>query len=151
MSEKNSFDFFQTLLQYRRIIAFGLCLLGLAIIDLVIGSSLPFWIAPLILGIIAGVIVGYAQAGIFSALGSMAGRLLSIIIMIFTKPGLLETSDLFLAAIGDVLGAPLPPGALTIVLLSVVICGLFGLFGGLAGGSATKIVLNFMESQQAET
>lgn len=151
MSENTSNDFFQILLQYRKIIAFSLCLLGLAILDLLIGSSLPFWLAPLILGLVAGIIVGYAQAGIFSALGSMIGRLLSILIMVFTKPGLLETSDLFLAAIGDVLGAPLPPGALIVVLLSVVICGLFGLLGGLAGGSATKLVLNFMESQRAET
>ncbi len=151
MSEKNSDDFFQILLQYRRIIAFGLCLLGQTILDLLIGSSLPFWMTPLILGIVAGVIVGYAQAGIFSALGSMVGRLVSILIMVFTKPGLLETSDLFLAAIGDVLGAPLPPGALIVVLLSVIICGIFGLLGGLVGGSATRIVLNFMESQQSET
>ena len=148
MSEKNYFDYIQSLLQYRRSIAFALSLLGVCIIDLTVAANLPFWLTPLLVGIIAGVIIGSAQAGLFAALGTMVGRFVSIIIMVLTTPGMLKTADLFLAAIGDVLGAPLPSGSLIVVLLSVIICGLFGLFGGLAGGSATKLTKTIMESRE---
>lgn len=146
MSEKNALDYLNSILQYRRSIAFGLSLIAIAIMDLTIASSLPFWLGPLILGIIGGIIIGSASAGLFTGLGALVGRFLSLLIMILTMPGLLKTLDLFLAAIGDVLGAPLPPGSLVITLLSVLICGLFGLFGGFVGGSTTALVRYFRES-----
>ena len=151
MSEKTYLDYLQTLLQHRQSIAFALSLICVAILDLTIASSLPFWLTPLMLGIIGGIIIGSAHAGLFTGLGTLIGRFVSILIMILTMPGLMETLDLFLAAIGDVLGQPLPPGSLIVVLLSVVICGLFGCLGGLAGGSATKIVQILVESQQEKT
>ncbi|MFX0120809.1 MAG: hypothetical protein ACFE9A_15600, partial [Candidatus Hodarchaeota archaeon] len=75
----------------------------------------------------------------------------SILLMILTIPGLMRTLDLFLAAIGDVLGAPLPPGSLIMILLSSVICGIFGLLGGLIGGSGVKITLGILESREVGT
>lgn len=151
MSEKKYLDYLQTLLQHRQSIAFALSLIGVAILDLTIASSLPFWLTPLMLGIIGGIIIGSAHAGLFTGLGTLTGRFVFILIMILTMPGLMETLDLFLAAIGDVLGQPLPPGSLIVVLLSVGICGLFGCLGGLTGGSATKIVRILVESQQEKT
>ncbi len=140
-------EYIHTLLEYRRSIAFAISLIGVTIIDLTIASSLPFWLSPLILGIIGGIIIGSASASLFTGLGTLVGRFVSILIMILTMPGLLKTLDHFLAAIGDVLGAPLPPGSLIIILLSSVICGLFGLLGGLVGGSATKITKSLLEEE----
>ncbi|MHA2408428.1 MAG: hypothetical protein ACXACA_08675 [Candidatus Ranarchaeia archaeon] len=140
-------EYIHTILEYRRSIAFAIGLIGVTIIDLTIASSLPFWLNPLILGIIGGIIIGAANAGLFTGLGTLVGRFVSILIMILTMPGLIETLDYFLAAIGDVLGAPLPPGSLIIILLSSVICGLFGLLGGLVGGSATKITKFLLEEE----
>ncbi|UCE12792.1 MAG: hypothetical protein JSV04_11430 [Candidatus Heimdallarchaeota archaeon] len=150
MSEKGVLDYVKTILQYRRAIAFGLSLIVTTIIDLTIPTTLPFWLSPLMLGIIGGFIVGSASAGLFTGLGTLVGRFVSILIMILTMPGLLRTLDLFLLAIGDVLGASLPPGSLIIILLSVLICGLFGLFGGITGGSVTVLVQYFRESSVKE-
>ncbi len=136
------------ILQHPRLIAFIIALIGMIVIDLTIASSLPFWLIPFILGIIGGIIIGSASAGLFTGLGTLAGRVVSILIMILTTPGLMETLDYFLAAIGDVLGAPLPPGSLIIILLSSIICGLFGLLGGLIGGSATEITKILLEERK---
>ncbi|UCG90008.1 MAG: hypothetical protein JSU57_05975 [Candidatus Heimdallarchaeota archaeon] len=148
MSEKTYQDYLQTFLQYRRTIAFGLSVIGVGVIDLTVATYLPFWLSPVLFGIIAGIIIGSAYAGLFAALGAMVGRLISIIIMVLTMPGALKTADLFLAAIGDVLGAPLPPGSIIVVLLSIIICGLFGLLGGFTGGSATKITKIMLEDRK---
>lgn len=137
------------ILKYKRSIAFIISLMGMIIIDLTIASSLPFWLSPLILGIIGGIIIGSAYAGLFTGLGTLAGRFVSILIMILTTPGLIETLNYFLAAIGDVLGAPLPPGSLVIILLSSVICGLFGLLGGLLGGSGTRLTRLLLKEEVA--
>ncbi|MFX1286616.1 MAG: hypothetical protein ACFFB5_23470 [Promethearchaeota archaeon] len=136
------------ILQYPRSIAFIIALIGVIVIDLTIASSLPFWLIPLIFGIIGGIIIGSASAGLFTGLGTLAGRVVSILIMTLTTPGLMETLNYFLAAIGDVLGAPLPPGSVVIILLSSIICGLFGLLGGLIGGSATEITKILLEERK---
>ncbi|MFX0206936.1 MAG: hypothetical protein ACFFDT_13195 [Candidatus Hodarchaeota archaeon] len=148
MSETN-FSNIKTVLEDRRSIALGIGLLGVFFLDISFASFLPFWLIPLALGIIGGIIIGSAYGGLFTGLGTLAGRLLSILLMILTVPGLSKTFDYFLAAIGDVLGAPLPPGSLIILLLSSVICGLFGLLGGLIGGSATKITNQLIEKEEA--
>lgn len=145
MNEKTILDYLNTILEYRRTIAVVLSLVGVIIIDLSIASSLPFWLPPLVLGIIGGIILGTACAGLFIGMGTLIGRFVSILIMILTMPGLLRTLDLFLAAIGDVLGAPLPPGSLIVILLSSVISGLFGLLGGIIGGSATNLTKGLLE------
>jgi len=151
MSDKNNLDFLKTMLEYHQTIAFTVSVIGVVIIDLTIASSLPFWLPSLVVGIVGGIIIGSSRAGLFTGLGTLVGRFTSILIMILTMPGLLSTLDLFLAAIGDVLGAPLPPGSLIVILLSVIICGLFGLFGGLASGSATKLTKTIMDSREVGT
>ncbi|MHA2246205.1 MAG: hypothetical protein ACXADY_14670 [Candidatus Hodarchaeales archaeon] len=151
MNEKTNQDFLSIIIEYRQIIAFAVSVIGVFIIDLTIASSLPYWLPSLVLGIVGGIIIGSSRAGLFTGLGTLVGRFASILIMILTMPGLLSTLDLFLAAIGDVLGAPLPPGSLIVILLSVVICGLFGLFGGLASGSATKLTKTIMDSREVRT
>jgi hypothetical protein len=145
VSEKTTLDYINTVLEYRRIIVISISLVGIVLLDLTISSSLPFWLPPFVFGIIGGIIIGTAGAGLLTGLGTLIGRFISISIMILTMPGLLRTLDLFLAAIGDVLGAPLPPGSLFVILLACVICGLFGLLGGLVGGSATKLTRDFLE------
>ncbi|MFX0122448.1 MAG: hypothetical protein ACFFAE_02340 [Candidatus Hodarchaeota archaeon] len=144
-------EYINTILEYRRSIAFTIVLFGVAITDLTITYSLPFWMSPILFGIIGGIIIGSAYAGVFTALGALTGRFVSILIMVLTMPGLIETLDFFLAAIGDVLGAPLPPGSLIIILLSSVICGLFGLLGGLLGGSVTHITKLFLKEEEVES
>ncbi len=151
MSDKNNLKILKTILEYHQTIVFTVSVIGVVLIDLTIASSLPFWLHPLFMGIIGGIIIGSSRAGLFAGLGSLVGRFVSILIMFFTMPGLLSTFDLFLAAIGDVLGAPLPPGSLIVVLLSVIICGLFGLFGGLASGSATKLTKTILDSREVGT
>lgn len=148
MNEKTNRDFLSTIIEYRQIIAFAVSVIGVLIIDLTIASSLPFWLPSLVVGIVGGIIIGSSRAGLFTGLGTLVGRFVSILIMIMTMPGLLSTLDLFLAAIGDVLGAPLPPGSIIVVLLSIIICGLFGLLGGLTGGSATKITKIMLEDRK---
>ncbi len=149
MSERTLEIDIRKILKYKRSIAFIISLMGMIVIDLTIASSLPFWLSPLILGIIGGIIIGSAYAGLFTGLGTLAGRFVSILIMILTTPGLMETLNYFLAAIGDVLGAPLPPGSLVIILLSSVICGLFGLLGGLLGGSGTRLTRLLLKEEVA--
>lgn len=151
MSDKTNLNFLKTILEYHQTIAFTVSVIGVVIIDLTIASSLPFWLPSLVVGIVGGIIIGSSRAGLFTGLGTLVGRFTSILILILTTPGILRTLDLFLAAIGDVLGAPLPPGSLIVVLLSVIICGVFGLFGGLAGGSATKLIKTIMESREVGT
>ena len=149
MSE-TKFNKIQTVLEDRRSIAFGISLLGVFFLDISFASFLPFWLIPLALGIIGGIIIGSAYGGMFTGLGTLIGRLISISLMMLTVPGLSRTVDYFLAAIGDVLGTPLPPGSLIILLLSSVICGVFGLLGGLLGGSATKITKFLLEKEEVE-
>ncbi len=151
MNEKTNLDFLTIIIEYRQIIAFAVSVIGVVLIDLTIASSLPFWLHPLFVGIIGGIVIGSSRAGLFTGLGTLVGRFTSILIMILTMPGLLSTLDLFLAAIGDVLGAPLPLGSLIVILLSVIICGLFGLFGGLASGSATKLTKTILDSREVGT
>ena len=151
MSDKTNLNFLKTILEYHQTIAFTVSVIGVVIIDLTIASSLPFWLPSLVVGIVGGIIIGSSRAGLFTGLGTLVGRFTSILILILTTPGILRTLDLFLAAIGDVLGAPLPPGSLIVVLLSVIICGVFGLFGGLAGGSATKLIKTIMEPREVGT
>ncbi|UCG03260.1 MAG: hypothetical protein JSW11_04565 [Candidatus Heimdallarchaeota archaeon] len=150
MSE-TSFKYLYTILDNRRSVAFVVGLIGVFILDISIASFLPFWLSPLILGVIGGIIIGSARASLFTGLGTLVGRFMSILTMILTVPGLLETLDYFLAAIGDVLGASLPPGSLMIIFLSSVICGLFGFLGGLVGGSATKITRLLLEKEEVDT
>jgi hypothetical protein len=148
---KTNFNNIKTALEDRRSIAFAISLLGVFFLDISFASFLPFWLIPLALGLIGGIIIGSAYGGLFTGLGTLAGRLLSILLMMLTVPGLSRTFDYFLAAIGDVLGAPLPPGSLIVLLLSGFICGVFGLLGGLLGGSATKITKFLLEKEEVET
>ena len=142
------FKSIKTALEDRRSIAFMIGLIGVFFLDISIASFLPFWLSPLILGVIGGIIIGSAHAGLFTGLGTLVGRFISILTMILTMPSLSETFDYFLAAIGDVLGAPLPPGTLIIIILSSLICGMFGLLGGLIGGSVTKITNILLEKEE---
>jgi len=135
----------QTALEDRRSISFLIGLIGVFFLDISIASFLPFWLSPLILGVIGGIIIGSAYAGLFTGLGTLTGRFISILTMFLTMPSLSETFDYFLTAIGDVLGAPLPPGTLIIIILSSLICGMFGLLGGLVGGSAIKLTNLLLE------
>ncbi|MFX1506471.1 MAG: hypothetical protein ACFFDC_10190 [Promethearchaeota archaeon] len=141
----------QAILTDQRSIAFLIGLIGVFFLDISIASFFPFWLTPLILGIIGGIIVGSARAGLFTGLGTLVGRFVSILLVLLTVPGMLETLDYFLAAIGDVLGAPLPPGSLIIMVLSSIICGLFGLLGGFLGGSATRITKFLLETEEVDT
>ncbi|MFX1533826.1 MAG: hypothetical protein ACFFDI_06290 [Promethearchaeota archaeon] len=141
-------DILQKVYQYRKPIAFGLVLLGTLLVDLTIGAILPFWITPLTLGLVAGILIGSAQAGLFAILGAMLGRLLSIFFMILTIPGLLETLELLISAIGDFIGVTLPGGSLIVVILSVLITGIFAALGGTAGGSTVQLIQNYMGYKQ---
>ncbi|MFW9905169.1 MAG: hypothetical protein ACFFFH_12595 [Candidatus Thorarchaeota archaeon] len=141
----------QTILVDQRSIAFLIGLVGVFFLDISIAAFFPFWLSPLVLGIIGGIIVGSARAGLFTGLGTLVGRFVSILLILLTIPGMLETLDFFLAAIGDVLETPLPPGSLVIILLSSVICGLFGLLGGFLGGSATKITKFLLKTEEVDT
>lgn len=139
MDNSNRYNF-EKFFQNRKLVAFTVGLMGMILLDLTISASLLFWITPLLIGIIAGLLYGSASGGAFVALGSMLGRFLSMITMAFTTPGMLRTGDLFLAAIGDVLGSPLPAGSLIIILVSMIISALLSYLGGTTGGSAAKIV-----------
>ncbi|MHA2298983.1 MAG: hypothetical protein ACXAEU_12750 [Candidatus Hodarchaeales archaeon] len=150
MSENDIVEYLRKTLQYKKTIAFVLPLLGIFIIDLTIGPLLAFWMVPLVLGVISGILVVSARVGVFSALGTMMGRLLSIIFMVLTVPGFLATLDLFINAIGDFIGISLPAGALIVILLSVLFCGIFTALGGMTGGSLARIVQIFM-AQKKET
>ena len=147
MSERY-FKSLQSALEDRRLIAFIIGLIGMFFLDISIASFLPFWLSPIILGVIGGIIIGSAYAGLFTGFGTLTGRFISILTMILTMPSLSETFDYFLAAIGDVLGAPLPPGTLIIIILSSLICGMFGLLGGLVGGSGIKITNILLEKEE---
>lgn len=151
MTKKTDQYNFGKILENREIIVLVISVFGIIISDLTIASSLPFWFPPIVMGIVGGIILGSSRAGLFSGLGTLVGRVVSILLMILTIPGLMRTLDLFLAAIGDVLGAPLPPGSLIVILLSSVICGIFGLLGGLIGGSGVKITLGILESREVGT
>ena len=145
---KTNFNKIQTVLKDQRLIAFGIGLLGVFFLDISFASFLPFWLIPLVLGIIGGIIIGSAYGGLFTGLGTLAGRFISTLTMLLTIPGLSRTFDYFMAAMGDELGASLPPGSLIILLLSSLICGMFGLLGGLVGGSATKITNILLEKEE---
>ena len=139
MSNLRNLDI-NTILQYKKTLAFSIGLIGMVLLDLTVSSELAFWITPLLVGILAGVVYGSAFGGTFAALGSMFGRLISTMLIAVTTPGMLRTGDLFLAAVGDVLGAPLPTGSLIIILLSMIISALFSYLGGTTGGSAVKLI-----------
>ena len=67
----------------------------MVISDLNISLALPFWVPSVFLGFIVGFLIESSWAGIFAALGAIAGRILSIFIMVSTVPGLMGTLDLF--------------------------------------------------------
>ncbi len=83
-------------------------------------------------------------AGIFAALGAMAGRILAIFVIVSTVPGLLGTLDLFVEIVGGYAGFSMPGGAMIVVAFSAIVSGLFGALGGVAGGSAWKMVTNYL-------
>ncbi|MFX0064091.1 MAG: hypothetical protein ACFFC7_18120 [Candidatus Hermodarchaeota archaeon] len=144
-------EILQKVYQYSKPIAFGLVILGTLLVDLTIGAILPFWITPLTLGIIAGILIGSAQAGLYAILGAMLGRLVSIFVMIIAIPGLLETLELFISAIGDFIGVTLPGGSLIIILLSILINGIFAALGGTTGGAIVQLVKSYTAYKQETT
>ncbi|MFX1253623.1 MAG: hypothetical protein ACFFCZ_18575 [Promethearchaeota archaeon] len=144
-------EILQKVYQYSKPIAFGLVILGTLLVDLTIGAILPFWITPLTLGIIAGILIGSAQAGLYAILGAMLGRLMSILVMVLAVPGLLETLELFISAIGDFIGVTLPGGSLIIIILSMLISGIFAGLGGTTGGSIVQLFKNYTAYKQKTT
>jgi hypothetical protein len=121
-------------------ISITLAILLTFLIDLIIGKYLIFWITPLIIGLIVGILLNAPRAGVYSAIGAMLGRFFSILILGLTTPGLFQSGDLFLKAIEEVLGFGLPPGMLVITIISVAIIGILSLFSGLAIGALMKIL-----------
>lgn len=133
----------------KRPLGLGLALVGMVISDLTIGSALPFWVPPVFLGFVVGILMESSWAGIFAALGAMAGRTLSIFVMVSTVPGLLGTLDLFMEIIGGYAGFSMPGGAIIVVAFSAVESGLFAALGGAAGGSAWKLVTNYLTTNKS--
>ncbi len=121
-----------------------MALVGMVISDLTISSALPFWVPPVFLGFIVGILMESSWAGIFAALGAMAGRILAIFVIVSTVPGLLGTLDLFVEIVGGYAGFSMPGGAMIVVAFSAIVSGLFGALGGVAGGSAWKMVTNYL-------
>ncbi|MFW9997603.1 MAG: hypothetical protein ACFFD4_36520 [Candidatus Odinarchaeota archaeon] len=148
MSENEIVDYLKKALQYRKTIAFGLSLVGIFVFDITLGSSLPFWMLPVVLGLVSGILAVSARAGLFAALGAMTGRLLSILFMILTIPGFLATADLFMAIVGSFIGISLPAGALIVMVLSILICGIFAALGGMFGGALAKIIQIYLSSKE---
>lgn len=133
----------------KRLLGLGLTLVGMVISDLNISSALPFWVPPVFLGLIVGFLMESSWAGIIAALGAIAGRILSIFVMVSTVPGLLRTLDLFVEIVGGYTGLSLPGGAFIVVTFSAIVSGLFAALGGAAGGSAWKLVTNFLGTDKS--
>ncbi len=133
----------------KRLLGLGLALVGMVISDLNISLALPFWVPSVFLGFIVGFLIESSWAGIFAALGAIAGRILSIFIMVSTVPGLLGTLDLFVEIIGGYVGFSIPGGAIIVVAFSAIGSGLFAAMGGAAGGSAWKLVTNYLTTNKS--
>ncbi|MHA1225789.1 MAG: hypothetical protein ACTSPV_03525 [Candidatus Hodarchaeales archaeon] len=145
MSDIINRELFEKIYQNKKILGFTISFIGIFLTDLLIAKYMVFWLLPVVFGIIVGIFLGYPIAGAMAGLGAFSGRFLSILIYTFITPGSLKSADLFLSAIGDVLGANLPPGGLLVTLLSMTICGLFALLGGSISGSLTRIVQYYLE------
>ncbi len=145
MNTKTDFQIFEIINQYKTPIVLLLSACGIIINDFLFALILPFWLVPLTLGIITGVIHRSYVGGLIGVLGVGLGRFISITIMIVLNNGLLETMNLFMGAIADVLSIPLPPGIFIIVLLSLIFVSIFALLGELIGTSITKIYLEISQ------
>jgi len=147
MTENNeSFDI-KSLLQYKKTITTLSCAVISTILTIlydIVNIYPVFWFEPLMLGVIAGIVIGNASAGLYSLVGAILGRLIAFTFMIFTIPDFLATIDQFMLAIGSFIGITLPGGPFFAIFLSLVITGLFAMFGGIATGSAVKIVIEYM-------
>ena len=137
------------ILSRKRLLGLGLALVGMVISDLNISSALPFWVPSVFLGFMVGFLIESSWAGVFAALGAMAGRILSIFVMVSTVPGLLGMLDLFMEIIGDYAGFLMPGGAIIVVAFSAIGSGLFAALGGAAGGSAWKLVINYLTTNKS--
>jgi hypothetical protein len=71
--------------------------------------------------------------------------------MVIAVPGLLETLNLFISAIGDFIGVTLPGGSLIIIILSILISGIFASLGGTTGGSIVQLVKTYTAYKQETT
>ncbi|WP_455141809.1 hypothetical protein [Candidatus Hodarchaeum mangrovi] len=135
--------------QNKKLIGFSISFILIFLSDILFVKYMPFWIFPLLIGIGIGIYLQFPLSGIFALLGAMLARFFTIIINILTSIGTLKTGDLFMAAIGDVLGIPLPFGSLLIIIMSIIFCGLFSLLGGLLGGSATRLSLYYIQNKKS--
>ncbi|MHA1332269.1 MAG: hypothetical protein ACTSR2_14470 [Candidatus Hodarchaeales archaeon] len=145
MSDMINRELFEKIYENKKTLGFFISLVGILLTDLLIARDMPFWLLPVIFGIIVGIFLRYPMAGAIAGLGGFLGRLLSVIVCTFITPGTLKSADLFLSAIGDVLGVNLPLGGLLITLLSMTTCGLFALFGGSISGSLVRMVEHYLD------
>lgn len=144
MIEKEQFQvYFQKLVEQKQLMSVIGMILFILILDFTITSYLPFWLMLIFMGFIVGLIIGTERAGIYSGLGGMIGRLISLIILLLTVPNLPETLDIFVATAGEFLDIPLPQGTVFICTFSVIIAGLYTALGGIAGGSVIQLIQQF--------
>jgi len=149
MSSVTIIDNIQKFVQNKKAVGFSISFILLFLSDIFFAKEMPYWFFPLLIGIVIGIYIQIPLAGIYTSLGVMLARFLTIFLNNFIFPGLLKTGDLFIAAIGDVLGIPLPFGSLLIMILSLIICGLFSLLGGLFGGSAARLSLYYIRDKKS--
>ena len=141
-------NYIQKFSQNKKAVGFSISFVLLVLSDFLFANSMPYWIFPLIIGIGIGIYFQFPLGGIYTSLGAMLARFLTINIKIITTSGMLKTGDLFIAVISDVIEIPLPFGSFLIILLSIIICGFFSLLGGLLGGSATRISLYYLQNKK---
>ncbi|MHA2245317.1 MAG: hypothetical protein ACXADY_10160 [Candidatus Hodarchaeales archaeon] len=139
--EKEHFKVFsQKLVRQKQRISLIGAIFAILILDLTIASYFPFWLTPIFIGFIIGLIIGTERAGIYAGLGGMIGRLISLIVLLITVPNLPETLNIFIATVGDFLDISLPQGTLVICTFSIIIAGLYTALGGICGGSVIRLL-----------